>query len=154
MDGHFIFVIFSPILGHLLPSYRWRGGSTFHCKWGWTERLRAEALRRTKTPLVLYERDIENIVAVAARSRNWKHCQRGVGEILKTSSSATTRTRRSDLRCSIKGWGLEGWGGKGRRGGDGGCNNGSLVLADREIVICARVAMCTYNRTYIFQCFE
>ena len=48
-----------------------------------------------------------------------------------------------------------GGGQRGRAGeGDGGCNNGSLVLADPEIVICAHVAMCTYNCKYIFQCFQ
>ena len=153
MDVHFIFVIFSPILGHLVPSYRWRDGSTFHCKWGWTERLRAGALRRTKTPLVLYERDIENIVAAAARSRNWKHCQRGVGEILKTLSSATTRGAHiSGVPSKDEYYRVGGpRGGRGR--GDGGCDNGSLVLADREIVICT-LTICTYIFTYIFQCFE
>ena len=61
---------------------------------------------------------------------------------MKTLSSATTRgalisgvpSKDEDYRA--------GGGGKGGERGDGGCNNGSLVLADREIVICTCVAMC------------
>ena len=106
----------------LVFSCRW-GDSTFHCKWGWTKRLRAKALRWAKSPLAPYERDIENIVIVAA------------AEILKILSSWRPRNIENivkwdvalrDVRCFIKGWGL---------GDDGWSNNGNLAVADGQIVI-------------------
>ena len=64
---------------------------------------------------------------------------------------AALRSQVFHQRMRIRGGGEGGKGGG--EEGDGGCNNGSLVLADREIVICPCVTLYAVQ-FYIFQFLE